>query len=97
MSTKHDDPWRKKMETRINDVEKLSSLLKDEMSGLRISVTGLLAADREKSNALEGHHQAYAAASLRAEYAETRANRAEKHIETLEAELNAHRHKTGAA
>lgn len=82
-----DPEWKRKMESRIGDVEALGTMLKDELSGLRVAVHSLLAADREKTNALEGHHQAYAAASLRAESAETRANRAERRVEVLEGEL----------
>ena len=75
------------LETRMSDFDKLSHLLKDELGGLRLSMGSLLAADREKSAALEGHHKAYASASLRAEISEARAIRAEARAERLEDEL----------
>ena len=87
------DSWKKAVEARLVNVETRCNLLKDEVGGLASSIKGLLAADREKTNALDGHHQAYAAASLRAEYAEDRASRAEKRIEALETELAGHRAK----
>jgi len=87
MSIDDDENWKKKMESRVAGIEKMGTLLKDEVSGLRTSISSLLAADREKTNALEGHHQAYAAANLRAEYNENRATKAEKRSEALEAEL----------
>jgi uncharacterized protein YceH (UPF0502 family) len=77
----------KRLETRMGDFDRLSNLLKDELGGLRSSMGSLLAADREKGAALEGHHKAYASASLRAELAESRAIRAETRAEKLEDEL----------
>lgn len=87
MAPDEEDAWKRKMEKRVGDMEKLGSLLKNELSGLQVSIRSLLAADREKLNALEGHHLAYAAASQRAEYAEARALQAEKRTESVENEL----------
>lgn len=78
----------KKLEARMGDFDKLTSLLKDEVGGLRASIGGLLAADREKLSALEGHHQAYAAAAQRAELAELRASRATQRTDQLETEIH---------
>lgn len=77
----------RRLETRMGDFDKLTTLLKDEMSGLRTSIGGLLNADREKLTALEGHHQAYAAAAQRAELAEARAMRSAARTDQLEGEV----------
>ncbi len=77
----------RKLELRMTDFDMLTSLLKDEMSGLRASIGGLLGADREKLSALEGHHQAYSAAAQRAELAENRASRSALRIDALERQL----------
>jgi chromosome segregation ATPase len=86
-ATEPEDTWKRNMEQRVSNFERLGNLLKDELSGLRTSIMGLINADREKLHALEGHHQAYAAAAQRAELAEARALRAEKRSEGLESEV----------
>ena len=85
----------RKLETRMSDFDALTNMLKDEMSGLRASISGLLAADREKLSALEGHHQAYSAAAQRAELAEKRASRAIARIDTLESEIRKYEDSAG--
>jgi hypothetical protein len=66
------------------DIEKL---LKDELEGLRAAYGSILAADKEKTAALEAYHQAYSAASQRAELAESQLERRDVAIAKLEAEL----------
>lgn len=82
------DEVERRLNARLDALEKTVTLLKDQTEGLASAARHLTASAREAIAGADALRTAQAAASTRAEYAESALAKAQRHCEQLDSEVH---------